>query len=430
MMIKSNMCSISMIVGVNNKWDTKCPERDMKCPEGEPQIINSSNINSSATGPLGDDHVSSGREPINNVNINKLVFNIESINQPASYNEIIKKDRNIKPFFDTFKKLKADDKPNICLVDCTRLVENQENVYAGLVENYNKDFAVLMWNTNGVKMYHHSLENNIMQIKRKNISCNKYYSKININEALQFMYDNGGINVFPRIIIIAGVEKLSTPESDAIYRSCSHHWNITDMYYIPTWIAPVHEIKTEICRLAGFSYGSHRLFLHTTSPVANAFAISYVNVVARPSEYIPSKLTGKSTISDGELAPSEVGQSPSKVNDAGEGGINEDVGDMGEKEYNRLNKMFQKWAKANTKIAKLVKSIDPDKIYSEEEFKKKCKISGITDMGKIMNETRGNSNGFGKLIRKNINDNVASLGMGGTYQLYPCLVSCYKLFFV
>ena len=164
MMIKSNMCSISMIVGVNNKRDTKCPEGDMKFPEGEPQIINSS-----ATGPLGDDPVSAGREPINNVNINKLVFNIESINQPVSYNEIIKKDRNIKPFFDTFKKLKAEDKPNICLVDCTRLVENQENVYAGLVENYNKDFAVLMWNTNGVKMYHHSLENNIMQIKRKNI---------------------------------------------------------------------------------------------------------------------------------------------------------------------------------------------------------------------------------------------------------------------
>ena len=406
MMMKSNMCSISMIVGLNNQLD-------LKCPLWGPSIVDS--------------------ESIDNVNINKLVFNIESINKPTSYHEIIKNDRNIKPFFDTFKKLKSDDIPTICLVDCTRLVENQENMYAGLVENYNKDFAVLMWNTNGVKMYHHSLENNIMQIKRKNISCNKYYSKININEALQFMYDNGGINVFPRIIIIAGIENLSTPESDAIYRSCSHHWNITDMYYIPTWIAPVHEIKKEICRLAGFSNGSHRLFLHTTSHIANAFAISHVNAVTRPSEYLQAKLAGFSTTSYEELAlqevrqsPPEVRQSPPEVNDTGEG----DVGDMGEKEYNRLNKMFQKWANANTKIAKLVKSIDPDKIYSEEEFKKKCKIGGITDMGKIMNETRGNSNGFGKLIRKNINDNVASLGTGGTYQLYPCLVSCYKLFFV
>ena len=196
---------------------------------------------------------------LDKLNVNILKHNINAYNKILLFKDILKKDKNIIPFLNMFKclPLNADGIPNICLMKFTRLQKSQENVYNGIIKNYNKHFAVIIQNSAGIKLYHHTLS--------PALPFSKYSSEFQISEILQFLFDNGGIDVFPRIIIISG----DMAGRSVSYVSSNYKWHLTDMYYIPSKKTPTNELEQNVSRLAGVYYnGASRLVLHTTSSIA------------------------------------------------------------------------------------------------------------------------------------------------------------------
>ena len=81
--------------------------------------------------------------------------------------------------------------------------------------------------------------------------------------------------------------------------------------------------------------------------------------------------------------------------------------------------MFPKWANDDSKIARFMHNLDPDRMYKIEEIKELCILADIKDRGKILDVKRGNSNGFGTILKR----------IGDTYQLYPSLVQSFNKHF-
>lgn len=99
-----------------------------------------------------------------------------------------------------------------------------------------------------------------------------------------------------------------------------------------------------------------------------------------------------------------------------------------QQEMDRLVGMFPRWAKATneTLIGQFMRAVDPDKVYTEQEFVellKSCRNNKGKDMSKhkshLMNIKAG-TNGFGSIIKRDNNG----------YQLYPAMREAYKQGFV
>ena len=80
-------------------------------------------------------------------------------------------------------------------------------------------------------------------------------------------------------------------------------------------------------------------------------------------------------------------------------------------------KMFPKWAREDSKIARFMKDLDPIKIYSVNEFNSFARSTGINNIGQLMNIKVGN-HGFGTIIKKT----------NAGYLLYPELVEAFNLY--
>ena len=92
---------------------------------------------------------------------------------------------------------------------------------------------------------------------------------------------------------------------------------------------------------------------------------------------------------------------------------------MPEKEFKRLTeKMFPKWVNDDSKIARFMHNLDPEKVYSETEIKQLCKENGILRVGQLLTRLVG-TNGFGNIIQK----------VSREYKLYPTLVNAYNKYF-
>ena len=108
------------------------------------------------------------------------------------------------------------------------------------------------------------------KINNKNI-IPKEYADIDITSALQYLKDNGGVEKFPRIIIISG-DYASRCTS---FVSRDYEWHLTDMYYNPAASTPIPEQIQNVGRLTGRNKGKSHLHLHCTKKVANALFYGY-----------------------------------------------------------------------------------------------------------------------------------------------------------
>ena len=98
--------------------------------------------------------------------------------------------------------------------------------------------------------------------------------------------------------------------------------------------------------------------------------------------------------------------------------IDESIKEIGEEEYLRLTKkMFPKWSTGNTKISIFMHNLDPNKVYTEKEFRELCKTSGINRLRQIM--IYKNTIGHGNII-KEYNNN---------YKLHVCLQEEFRKYF-
>lgn len=184
-----------------------------------------------------------------------------------TYQEILDSDGNLEPFINWFSKRSPDWSwnnkkyyPRICLFKISHVIENQNQLYEGILRDYGDKFVVIVYNGEGIRM---NYEGNILG---KSVNPDEYV-ELSIPDVLQYLKDNGGEKKFPRIIIIAG--KLAGRCISFVSRD--YDWHLTDMYYNPSKSTPIPEMIQSAGRLCGRNRGkAPNLLLHTTENVSNA----------------------------------------------------------------------------------------------------------------------------------------------------------------
>jgi len=188
-----------------------------------------------------------------------------------TFDEILESDGNLEPFLEWFSKrlpdwswIKKKHYPRICLIKNSHIIENQNQMYEGILNRYSSKFVVIVYNGEGVRVNFQGMKP--FGINGKQVLPNEYV-EISVPEILQYLKDNGAEKKFPRIIIISG--KLAG--RCISYVSKDYDWHLTDMYYNPAKSTPIPEMIQSAGRLCGRNRGkAPNLILHTTKNVSEA----------------------------------------------------------------------------------------------------------------------------------------------------------------
>ena len=392
-----------------------------------------------------------------------------------SYDEIIESDRNFEPFIKQLSKQSADWSwdskkyyPRICLIKISHLLDIQNELYDGIHRNYGHKFVTIVNNGDGIRMNFSGMKTII--IAGKTVNPDEYV-ELAIPDVLQYLFDNGCVKKFPRIIIIAG--KLAGRCTS--YVSRNYDWHLTDMYYNPAKSTPIPEMIQSAGRLCGRNrLKSPFLILHTTMRVSEALYDGFhftneiiTRAIANPLIEYGDEVNFKNSIlsipmntdkfpkgrhmttkvklnkSDFNLVKGdddgidledykytkfdqkninaikkknmEVKNTKKDVDDVVDvdDDISESLIEVGEEEFKRLVGIFAKWSNDDTKIARFMQNLDPLKIYTEKEMKHLCEETSIVVIKQLLHGKIGNNgHGFGTIIQK----------LDNTYRLHPCLV--------
>lgn len=385
-----------------------------------------------------------------------------------TFEEILESDGNLEPFLEWFSRRLPDwswnsrkNYPRICLIKNSHIIENQNQMYEGILNRYSSKFVVIVYNGEGVRVNFQGMKP--FGINGKEVIPNEYV-EISIPEILQYLKDHGAEKKFPRIIIISG--KLAG--RCISYVSKDYDWHLTDMYYNPSKSTPIPEMIQSAGRLCGRNRGkAPNLILHTTKKVSEALYNGFhftneaiARAIASPlmlengyeanfKESVCSIPMSNKKAPKARKLTSKVKSKKSDFNIVGkeDGGLSvdeykykkyeeesksehekdkEDIkvshepdDELDKEEFNRLITMFGKWSKLDTKISKFMQHLNPTKTYSDKEMKELCKLVGITDISHLTIFKRNISKGYGKILQKKLN----------TYRLYPCLVDNFNKYF-
>ncbi len=146
--------------------------------------------------------------------------------------------------------------PQYCLMSCGSVIEPQRRLF-NMVAGKGK-IAVLLYNGDGVDLYHPSLKEDTIRIPylsgkyTDSSKCTWYRdaytfnNKVGISSVIQWLKDNGGVDRFPRIIVISG--RLAGRGISFTSRDYGKYlnsfkngkkpdwmgWRLTGMYYTPS----------------------------------------------------------------------------------------------------------------------------------------------------------------------------------------------------
>jgi hypothetical protein len=209
------------------------------------------------------------------VKLLKIDENSSAVNKKSTYDEMVIDDKNLIPFLDTFSnsfpeyvwKMKQKI-PNICLLKNSRIVENQDAMMNGIIDNYPSKFAVISFNGEGIKMFFDGMTECVIDGK---VVKPKEEADIDITAALQYLKDNGGVKKFPRIIIISG----NLAGRCISFVSRDYDWHTTDMYYNPAKSTCISDMIQAFGRLTGRNKGKSHLHFHCIESVAEALYNGY-----------------------------------------------------------------------------------------------------------------------------------------------------------
>ena len=197
---------------------------------------------------------------------------INAVNRKVTnYQDILDADKNFYPFLQKFSKTRPEFAwsikkyiPGICLIKHSRINDSQETAFNGIINDFPRDFAVILYNGHGVKMKYPNMPVEVVYKGKTIKPCVNV--DLDITNALQLLKENGGVKAFPRIIIIAG----ELAGRCIYYVSRDYDWPLTDMYYNPAKSTPIPEMIQSCGRLCGRNRGKSHLHLHCTKRVADA----------------------------------------------------------------------------------------------------------------------------------------------------------------
>lgn len=352
------------------------------------------------------------------------VYSLSSKN--VEFEDMLENDGNMLDFFNEFltkppvMRRDGAKMPNILLVKVTRYVSSQINLRDGLIGTFPNDkFAVIVYNGCGVSIYHPDLPDTFA-IGKHILEKGAYNKNVHVTNALQYFIDNGGYTKYPHIVIISG----DLAARGISFVSTDYQWHLTEMYYIPCESTSIPELIQAAGRLCGRNKnGSITLILHSTAKVIkNLYKGSKLleelisrsiemNIANRPlSQIIPTIPINKQKIPVGnhklvsekaKLLKTKLAYT--KENDEGwtldeyshktfaqyqaeQAAImrrinpdlapepEEELDEYPEQEYSRLSKLFKKWFENDCAMARFIRELNPDKIYSKPEISALCNI--------------------------------------------------------
>jgi hypothetical protein len=171
-------------------------------------------------------------------------------------------DPNMRGFISRFETLEPHtvefmetSHPQHCLISCGTVIQPQQRLFRFISEH---DIAVLLYNGNGIDLYHRSLDGEKIRIKSDGgrlmlgdectwrPGAHSFGQTIGIASVIQWLKDNGGVKRFPRIITISG--KLAGRGISFVSDDYGRYlgtfargsppkwigWRLTSMYYIPS----------------------------------------------------------------------------------------------------------------------------------------------------------------------------------------------------
>ena len=381
---------------------------------------------------------------------------VYALNKIATYEEICKADANLPVFLRTYSTRPLDHPkkgvvyPNICLIKNTRFNDNQEALFEGINRHFTS-FVSIVYNGKGIMMGGRTVPDN-MNIGGKSVRKGVYFEG-DISAVLQWLKDNGGSRVFPRIVIIAG----ELAGRCISYVSADYVWHLTDMYYVPAASTPIPEMIQSCGRLCGKNKGKSHLDLHTTKETADAIYSGFhftnevinraiaspfyrgdmeesfaesVKAVKMNKKKMPIKrsMTTKVKVikrdwalvsgNDGGMPLDKYKYKNPQEQDEGEEESKEnnpsttDGNTIPYEEFIRLiDTMFPRWANNDSRISRFMKQLDPDAIYTERI------INGMRVSN--LQSYKNRNNGYGMILQT----------VDGGYRLYPELKQKFNEYF-
>jgi len=354
-----------------------------------------------------------------------------------SYKSLIEADSNTLEFYRKLGqqkpfKLFMQDRihPIISLHKVSALTAHHKEIMEGIIHDPDllDNWATIIYNGTGIHLYHHTLRNKEVMIDGVRSAPNDSkvgrgvheFRGIGIQDCLQYLYDNGGAEVFSHITIISG----HLAARGINFVSANFEWHLTHQYLLMSRSSDAADLIQAI-RLCGIYQDSIRLTLYTTPTLANDlrnservqheiikqsvdhendFMIDFYRTVPIKQSIIPKKnlsnrmkKPGLNIVKDKKKTPKEHSQ----------------------REFDRLTKrMFPRWARSDTKIARFMQGLDPNKIYTKTELNEYALSVGITNIGQLTDINIG-SNGFGTIMKF----------LHNGYKLYPELIPTFKHYF-
>lgn len=179
--------------------------------------------------------------------------------------------------------------PRNCLMNICFTIEPQKKLFRYIAELH--DIVVILYNGEGVDIYHPSLEGSAIEINGiRSMPCtwfdkaHSFDAKVGISNVYQMLKDNGGADRFPRVITISGQvagRGISFVSADygkylkSLTKSGLIGWRLTDMYF--TTAPGTHQpaLLQRVGRLCCNVIDSFPTILHSTQQTSDDVDKSY-----------------------------------------------------------------------------------------------------------------------------------------------------------
>jgi hypothetical protein len=367
--------------------------------------------------------------------------------------------------------------PTITIIKNTHLNSSQDKLLQHIVSSPQLQmWSVLIYNGQGISVYH-PRTSLLQKMRGKSPSSRKWATDNPVENTLFFrgLSVSDGLEYLRQLDMILQAENQPRVTHIAViagdladrgisFVSSGYHWHPTSMYYVPSAGATVSHIIQAAGRLCGNFDDDIPLQLFAPSETlenlkrginlqedclerakinAKGCAVTVIQGMAISTDKIPTRPMGHqveneevairanaiegqdegvdlAVFKENEIKPMLPGDTTDEET-KGDEDVPHNDSELPRQEFERLTqKMFPRWAKSDSKIARFMNNLDPTKKYSSDEFRVLCKENKISDIFQLcdINRCEG-SRGFGTIIQR----------VGHTFQLYPELIKCFKRYF-
>jgi hypothetical protein len=416
---------------------------------------------------------------LSNVKYIPLPFDVKSCGKKED--NPFEKNPYLTEYLEQFSKKKGFDlrpcydqiHPRISLLRIGHVVEPQMKVAKYISKNY-PNVTTITYNGEGITIRGKGIDEKYMEIGDENSSLsNKIHSFKNctISSILTYLYENGGYERYPNIIIISGrLAERGINFCSSNFEKCKRNnlmvWHLSEEYLVFSKDTDIPSIQQIAGRITGVFKDSIPLKIYSNRCEAifkgkncteelvirckdnsdEDLTKNSLPLISLSSNKIPRKREDKDNIEvtedgieivdDKDLSKlSKNFKAWSVDDDSKDGGLDWKKSfdckrkvvtvsvptELGEEEYKRILKLFPKWAKKDnqTNIANFIQNFDPEKEYTEKEIRTDTKNAGVRFTDCFDSKLNGKRVINGNFLQK----------VGNKYKLYPCLVNEFKRYF-